>query len=267
MKYESNYLQHHGIKGQKWGIRRFQNEDGTYTAEGKERYGRGSSDGKTRGLFFHKKHKPPFEVDRKAVEKDFDASVNEHSDVVSRIKENENKITKQADALSESYAKHLDNMKLSKNSKENIWNNLSYDFGGKASNVDDEELYEFVTRDYVYEEIRKSLRDSLPKDIKEKRKVLDRSLEKYWDDVHKISDPVCQKYKDKYIKDLEDKYDSWDPVDYEINNLISDKLGTSFALYLSRNFDYWVNDIPEFNKAVKRLESEFSYKEFQKRFP
>ena len=34
-------LYHHGIKGQKWGIRRFQNSDGSYTAEGKERYGFG----------------------------------------------------------------------------------------------------------------------------------------------------------------------------------------------------------------------------------
>lgn len=32
-------LTHHGIKGQKWGQRRFQNEDGTWTAAGKERYG------------------------------------------------------------------------------------------------------------------------------------------------------------------------------------------------------------------------------------
>lgn len=34
---ESSYLAHHGIKGQKWGVRRFQNEDGSYTAAGKER--------------------------------------------------------------------------------------------------------------------------------------------------------------------------------------------------------------------------------------
>lgn len=34
-------LQHHGIKGQKWGVRRFQNEDGTWTAAGRERYGNG----------------------------------------------------------------------------------------------------------------------------------------------------------------------------------------------------------------------------------
>lgn len=32
------YLAHHGIKGQKWGVRRFQNPDGTLTALGKERY-------------------------------------------------------------------------------------------------------------------------------------------------------------------------------------------------------------------------------------
>jgi len=30
-------LYHHGIKGQKWGIRRYQNEDGSYTNAGKER--------------------------------------------------------------------------------------------------------------------------------------------------------------------------------------------------------------------------------------
>ena len=37
-------LAHHGIKGQKWGIRRFQNRDGTWTSAGKERYGDDTSD-------------------------------------------------------------------------------------------------------------------------------------------------------------------------------------------------------------------------------
>ena len=33
------YLQHFGIKGMRWGVRRFQNEDGTLTDAGKNRYG------------------------------------------------------------------------------------------------------------------------------------------------------------------------------------------------------------------------------------
>lgn len=32
------YLAHHGILGQKWGIRRFQKEDGSLTSAGKRRY-------------------------------------------------------------------------------------------------------------------------------------------------------------------------------------------------------------------------------------
>lgn len=37
MVYESS-LTHHGIKGQKWGVRRYQNPDGTLTSKGKKRY-------------------------------------------------------------------------------------------------------------------------------------------------------------------------------------------------------------------------------------
>lgn len=33
-----NELYHHGIKGQRWGVRRFQNPDGTLTDAGKKRY-------------------------------------------------------------------------------------------------------------------------------------------------------------------------------------------------------------------------------------
>ena len=37
-------LYHHGILGQKWGVRRYQNDDGSWTAAGKERYGNGQND-------------------------------------------------------------------------------------------------------------------------------------------------------------------------------------------------------------------------------
>lgn len=36
--YEDNYLAHFGIKGQKWGVRRWQNKDGSLNDEGRKRY-------------------------------------------------------------------------------------------------------------------------------------------------------------------------------------------------------------------------------------
>ena len=35
----NDFLFHYGIKGQKWGVRRFQNEDGSFTDEGRQHYG------------------------------------------------------------------------------------------------------------------------------------------------------------------------------------------------------------------------------------
>jgi hypothetical protein len=42
-----DFLMHHGIKGQKWGVRRFQNEDGSLTSAGKRRLAQ-TSDSDTR---------------------------------------------------------------------------------------------------------------------------------------------------------------------------------------------------------------------------
>lgn len=42
-------LYHHGIIGQKWGVRRYQNEDGSLTNSGKRRYNNGTTvDGKSK---------------------------------------------------------------------------------------------------------------------------------------------------------------------------------------------------------------------------
>ena len=43
-----NELQHHGIKGQRWGVRRFQKKDGTLTSAGKKRYSDDSGPKKSR---------------------------------------------------------------------------------------------------------------------------------------------------------------------------------------------------------------------------
>ena len=38
MGYYDQVLEHHGIKGQRWGVRRYQNHDGSLTPKGRKRY-------------------------------------------------------------------------------------------------------------------------------------------------------------------------------------------------------------------------------------
>ena len=48
-------LLHYGIKGQKWGIRRFENPDGTLTPAGKERYLKNSQNPNSKKKIFKDK--------------------------------------------------------------------------------------------------------------------------------------------------------------------------------------------------------------------
>ena len=83
----SNYIKHHGVKGQKWGVRRFQNKDGTLTPAGKKKYG--SKDN------FDKQY--PEDV-KKSINK-AKSGLNKASDVVDKAKDiNAKKVKKAQEA-------------------------------------------------------------------------------------------------------------------------------------------------------------------------
>ena len=66
LEYNDNYLAHYGTKGQKWGIRKYQNPDGSLTEEGKIRYNADNGGNKKFDRKFNKDVKRLQKLDDKA---------------------------------------------------------------------------------------------------------------------------------------------------------------------------------------------------------
>ena len=95
-------LEHHGIKGQKWGVRRYQNEDGTLTPEGKERY---------KSVFISGSSKttdPNSEYYRKELPKEIKSEIDKY------IKNNNNIIVGDAPGIDSQVQDYLNSKKYSK---------------------------------------------------------------------------------------------------------------------------------------------------------
>lgn len=90
-----NELYHHGVKGQKWGIRRYQNSDGSLTPEGIKRYGTVEKLRKTKE--YREAKKQEYKAAREKIFKKQDEYRTELDDALSQFKKD--KINKKISAI------------------------------------------------------------------------------------------------------------------------------------------------------------------------
>ena len=103
----SDYLAHHGIKGQKWGVRQYQNTDGSLTAEGRRRYGVGPERGSKEALKKQAKEaKQNARAEKKAAKK-AQSEEEKHDATMKYLREHPTKLYKYRNQIDEADARKL----------------------------------------------------------------------------------------------------------------------------------------------------------------
>lgn len=236
-------IYHHGILGMHWGIRRFQNSDGSLTAAGRDRYG----------------------VSKQEVRDAANKAVSTNKGAYDRALEigvgkdgNGSILLNTANSAMDEYKKMYKSVQLNPEDKKAIDRKLHEEFG---SGCDDEEYWNLAVEEHIEE----FLNDSAKKNqtLQNKLKKYNDAQEEYWDNVHKIFDDVEAKYgKVKINDDALKNTGNW-----IIGDIKSELLDASFNSYLFRHFDdYWNMDLDERYDAIDRLSSQFSMEEYNRKY-
>lgn len=168
-KVPNDYLAHFGILGQKWGVRRFQNKDGSLTSAGQERYRSASQ---------------VSEEVKKRIEPNL-----AKLDVIDSASDRFNEL---GDELAEDYDNYYKDLKNSSTFKNDLFASMFEDLG---FGCDDDDLFDIVKDEHAD----KVLREHEPKGLVDKVKRFYKAGDNYFETLESFAKPIIDSYKDQGV--------------------------------------------------------------------
>lgn len=285
--YQKNSLEHYGILGQKWGKRRWQNSDGTFNAEGKERYfGKKSNDEKIGGLMssmLKRASKMADKITEKQVNKwnnndDYrNKMINKNADIMKKHRSlygmdglNDDEIDKLTKAIikkgvADIYEVRKEAAKY-KADKKNYFNDID---------IDDMQIHDWVKSSEVVEDhpmFKGKIGSNKKFDFKkldESNQDENKSDEQYWKDKAEAEKYLDENYDRDFAEVIKDDYGTggeWGDVDAAYEQYKQDPL-----TYLRKNSrDHKYSDITDHDmrkaeKEAEKLEKKLSKADWAER--
>lgn len=200
-----------------WGIRRYQNKDGSLTNDGKKRYGQ--KERKSLG--------DPYEQNKRLISKEAAKAYSDYDKTKMFMASEE--YGELANELGDDYKRYFDSLKTNKEFQNKVYEDMRKDFGDGS---DDEEYFELVASEYFFDR----LRSNTPSDIKDKLERFEDAKNRYFGEVEKATKDLVEKYKDVQVSE----YDTWPTKSYIQNEFLQNYDQAMWNGYLARHFeDYW----------------------------
>ena len=226
MNTKNNYLKHFGILGMHWGVRRYQNKDGSLTSAGKKRYAEGTSGDIEKAADESLKGYMAPAVSATVIANSMKKPIDLPRQTVDNILSLGQRSTDLSNEMYDSAAKEANMVIKSAEFKRDLQQKLYDDFG---DGCDDKDLFEMVRDDYF----REMMQDAkyCPKTSK-LIKEFNKTVDQYFDECEKAAQTVIDQIGDKTLEQIKNKTITY--KDVVRSKIIKDTDG-SWVSYLGRH--------------------------------